>query len=483
MLLEGRYRAAINDNAKAVETYRDLFSKFPDSLAYGLSLADAQRWVSPDDALRTLETLRQLPPPAGNDARIDLLESRALMDKDKPKSEAAAQRAIQKGTAQGSHHLVARAYGVLCQAQLLGSSANDAIHYCETARQSYAADGDHYNEARTTNDLAVAYYQLGDFASAESMFRQAGKVFHTVGDISAEGAISNNLGDIYLDQGNLIEAQTLLQNALTASKAVDDKAAAALVLNDLVELLRREGELEAALTTFHKAQATAQEVENKSALGYVLNGIGDVLIDRGDLAGAEKSYEGALVLRNSVGEKQSIAETQVALARLAIEEGRLTEAEATLRKCKEQFHQEQQADDEIAASTALIQVLLKEDSISQAKSVSDATAELASKSKNRYARLEFELQNTQVQIYSNDFHSARETLATLLKDARTHVLVGVELQTQLAQAELELKAGQATAAREELIGLERAAHSAGFGLIANRASALRAGQKKYSPPS
>jgi DNA-binding winged helix-turn-helix (wHTH) protein/tetratricopeptide (TPR) repeat protein len=483
LLLEGRYRSAINDNAKAVETYRDLFSKFPDSLAYGLSLADAQRWVSPDDALRTLEMLRQLPAPAGNDARIDLLEARALMDKDKPKSEAAAQRAIQKGTAQGSHHLVARAYGVLCQAQVLGSSANDAIHYCETARQSYAADGDHYNEARTTNDLAAVYYQLGDSASAERMFRQAGKVFHAVGDISSEGAIFNNLGDIYLDQGNLVEAQKLLQKALTVSKAVDDKAGSALILNDLAELLRREGKLEAALTTFHQAQATAQEVENKSALGYVLSGIGDVLSDRGDLTSARKSYEEALALRNATGEKQSIAETQVVLARLATEEGRLTEAEASLRKCKDQFHQDAQADDEILASAALIQVLLKERNLSAAKSEAEATAALAAKTQNRYARLEFDLQNAQVQISSDNLQSAREALATLLKDARAHALLGVELQTQLAQAELELKSGQAAAAREELITLERSAHSAGFGLIGNRASALRTGQKKDSPPS
>jgi ATP/maltotriose-dependent transcriptional regulator MalT len=143
-----------------------------------------------------------------------------------------------------------------------------------------------------------------------------------------------------------------LQKALIASKAVDDKAGSALILNDLAELLRREGKVEAALTTFHQAQANAQEVENKSALGYVLNGIVDVLSDCGDSAGAGKSYEEALTMPNSTGEKQSIVETQVALARHAIDEGRLAEAEISLRKCKDQFHQDAQADDEILASAA-----------------------------------------------------------------------------------------------------------------------------------
>ena len=477
LLLEGRYQSAINDNAKAVETYRDLFGKFPDSLAYGLILADAQRRVSPEDALRTLDTLRQLPPPAGSDARIDLLEARALTDKDKPKSEAAAQRAIQKGTAQGSHHLVARAYGVLCQTEANGSSPSDAIHYCETARQSYAADGDHYNEARTSNDLAAVYYELGDFASAERLFRQAGHVFHAVGDIGAEGTIFSNLGDIYLDQGNLVEAQKLLQRALTASKAVDDKASSALILNDLAELLRREGKLDAALTTFHQAQATAQEVENKSALGYVLNGIGDVLSDRGDLTGARKAYEEALAMRNATGEKQSIAETQVALARLAANEGRLAEAESALRKCKNQFQQDAQADDEILASAALIEVLLKEQNFPAAKTEAEATAALAGKTHNLYAQLEFNLQAAQVQSWSNNRNnlgSAREALAAVLKEARAHSLVGVELQTELAQAELEVEAAHPGADRETFPALEKSASRAGFGLIARQASALQA---------
>jgi tetratricopeptide (TPR) repeat protein len=481
LLLEGRYRAAINDNAKAVETYRELFSKFPDNLAYGLSLAEAQLRVSPDDALHTLDTLRQLPHPTGNDPRIDLITARAFMDKDKPKAEAAARSAIQKGTAQGSHHLVGRAYGILCQAQGLGSSASEAIHDCETARQSYAADGDHYNEARTTNDLAAIYYQLGDFDNAESMFRQAGQVFHAVGDISAEGTTFNNLGDIYLERGNLPEARKLLQKSLTASQAVDDKAGSALILNDLAELLRREGKLDAALTTFYQAKATAQEVENKSALGYVLNGIGDVLTDHGELAAARKSYEEALAMRDSTGEKQAIAETQVALARLAIEEGRLPEAEASLRRCKEQFHQEAQTDDELIAGTASVQVLLKERNIALAKAEANTIASFATKSENLYARLEFNLQNAQLQISSDQLDLARTSLAALVKEAHAHALLGIALQARLAQAELQLKSGQTTAAQAALIALEKAARTAGLGLIADQALAMRTGQKKHSP--
>ncbi len=65
-----------------------------------------------------------------------------------------------------------------------------------------------------------------------------------------------------------------------------------------------------------------------------------------------------MALRNQVGEKQLALETQVGLAQLSIEEGRAAEVEKPLRQWKQQFHQERQADDELAASTALTRALL-----------------------------------------------------------------------------------------------------------------------------
>jgi NAD(P)H-hydrate repair Nnr-like enzyme with NAD(P)H-hydrate epimerase domain len=139
-----------------------------------------------------------------------------------------------------------------------------------------------------------------------------------------------------------------------------DKDGIALTLNDLGEVARHRGELDKALTTFEQAKTVAQEADDKSAVAYVLSGRGDVLTDRGDLVAARKSYEEALTIRKQTGEKQTAAETELALAHLAIEEGRSSDAETVIRKCKEQFHQDQQADDELAASTVLIDALLAE---------------------------------------------------------------------------------------------------------------------------
>ena len=108
LLVEGQYQVTLSNWPKAVAAYQTLFNLFPDSLDYGLRLASVQQRVNPADALSTLAKLRKLPAPTGDDPRIDMSEASAWMNQDFVKAQAAAKRAIEKGTAQGSHLLVAR---------------------------------------------------------------------------------------------------------------------------------------------------------------------------------------------------------------------------------------------------------------------------------------------------------------------------------------------------------------------------------------
>ena len=305
--------------------------------------------MNPEDALHTLEALRHLPLPSSDDPRIDYFEARSWVNNDVVKAQAAARRAVEKGTAQGSRLLVARAYGVLCQIGNGDSTAQD----CDNARKSYTAVGDRDNAARTTYDFAILYYEQGDLDRAEAMYREAIKVFRQVGDLEGVTTASANLGDISLARGNLTEAARALSDAIPGYKEMGDKDGVSLTLADLAKIARLRGDLKAALTGYEEARAIAKEIADKRAVAYALAGAGDVLADQGDLQAARKSYQESLALLQRVGDKQSVAETELALARLSLEEGHAAEAETVIRKCKEQFHQEGQADDELAASRHL----------------------------------------------------------------------------------------------------------------------------------
>jgi len=472
LLIEGSYRGTIGDWPRAVEVYRSLFQIHPDSLEYGLHLAGAQYHVKPPDALLTLKTLRQLPSPLGDDARIDLLEASARVDQDFAAAHAAAERAIVKGAAQGSPLMVARGYGILCQqGASIGVSTQEAVIDCEKARQSYASAGDRNNEARTLNDLAGLYFQRGNILQAESMWREAESEFRLVGDTEGLAATSNNIGDALLLQGNLGEGEKMFKESIPNYQAVENKGGLADAFADLGDLQREQGNLDVAAALYRQAEVTALEVDDKSAIATVLQGLGDVLMDRGDLPAARKSYEDSLARRNQTGEKQAAAETQVALAQVLIEEGRAADAEAVLRERKQQFHQEQQADEELAVEVALIRALLAQGKQSDAKVELEQTQPFANKTQNFLARLQLSLASARVLLTSDHPESSRPQLEQILREARAHELIGVELEARLVLAELEKKSGHHASAQAQLTSLERSANARGFGLIARKANA------------
>jgi eukaryotic-like serine/threonine-protein kinase len=469
LLIDGQYYSTIQDRTRAVDAYRQLFTQFPDNLEYGLRLADEQRWVNPADALHTLETLRRLPLPTSGDPRIDYLEARVWVNNDVVKARAASRSAIEKGNAQGLRLLVARAYGILCQIGNGESTAQD----CEHARRSYAAVGDRDNEARTTADFAILYYEQGDLDRAEAIYREAIKVFRQVGDLEGVTTASGNLGDIALARGNLTEAARFLSDAIPGFKEMGDKDGLALTLADLAKIARLRGDLKAALTGYEESQGIALEFADKRALAYALAGAGDVLTDQGDLQAARSSHQKSLALCKETGDKQSVAETELALSWLSIKEGHAAEAETVIRKCKEQFHLESQADDELAATVTLIEGLLQEGKFVEAAREKQASQALAAKSTNQLNRLQFDLASARVEMAGGHPVAARPQLRRTLESARAHHLLGVEFEIQLALAELKKKLGQRVEAQADLLALEKNARSKGFGRIAGKAQLVR----------
>jgi DNA-binding winged helix-turn-helix (wHTH) protein/tetratricopeptide (TPR) repeat protein len=478
LLIEGQYRRTLHDSPRVVEAYQSLFHLFPDRLDYGLLLASAQMKIKPSDSLQTLAVLRRLPPPSNEDARIDMVEASAWINVDDTKARAAAKRAIDKAGAQGSHVIVARTYGFLCQQDVgLGSSA-EGISECANALQSALAAKDINGAAMMRNDLAALYFKMGDLAQSEKMFREAIVEFRQVGNEGGMATSLANFGGSRVAEGDLSGAKKLIDESIIEYQAVDDKEGIALSLNNLGDLFRQGGNLQTAATTYQQAKATAQEIDDKDAIAYVMQGLGDVAVDRGDLAAARKSYEEALSLRKQTGELQLAAETELALSRLAIEEGHSAEAETVIRKCHEQFHHENQSDDELDSIVVLIEALLSEGNFAVAEKERKVNQALAAKSVNQLLRLQFDLVSARVQLAIGDAASASILLQRTLRSARAHHFLGVELETRLAIAELKKKLGQTADAQADLVALEKLARGKGFGRIASKSVSARNGGTK-----
>ncbi len=469
LLVEGQYQRTVEEWPKAIETYRSLFHLFPDNLDYGILFASAQMHLSPPDSLQTLTVLRQLPPPLGDDARIDMTEASAWINRDFTKARAAAKLAIEKATAQGSPVIVSRTYGILCQQEpAIGASA-EAIDICRNALEASITTKDPNGEAMMRTDLATIYYLRGDLTLSAQMFQEAVKKFRQVGNRDGVATALSNFADTRLSQGDLMEAKKLLEESIPEYQAVDDKEGVVLNLDSLGDIWRQNGELDKAEASYQQADVIARKTEDKNATAYVLSGMGDVALDRGDFPLARKRYGEALALRNQAGEKQSAAESRVSLAKLAIEEGQASDAEASVRECKEQFHSEQQADDELSASIALIDALLAQGKQGEAQKETEATRQLEYKSQNLFLRLQFELASGRVLLASDYPDASRPTFQRVASDARRYRFVGLELAAELASAQLLVKTKHVSQAQIELHAVQKSAASKGFGLIARKA--------------
>ncbi len=151
----------------------------------------------------------------------------------------------------------------------------------------------------------------------------------------------------------------------------------------------------------------------------------------------------------------------------------LSDAEATTRKCKEQFHQQQQADDELIASVVLTRTLLAQGKQADAKTEVVASAPLASKNQNRLVGLQFSLASARVALASDQPQPSRPQLEQVIQDAKAHGFLEIEWEAMLSLAELEKKTGHLAAAQSQFASLARDAHMRGLDLIAHKAAAGR----------
>jgi DNA-binding winged helix-turn-helix (wHTH) protein/Tfp pilus assembly protein PilF/TolB-like protein len=474
LAVEGRYRMAILDNGKAVEVYRTLYTLFPDNLDYGLRLAEAQNFAgSPDDSIRTLETLQELPASLGADPRIDLQVASTLTNSDHTKALAADEQAIKKGLASGAKLVVARAHGSRCVNLIATGKLNQAIAACQEAQRLYASAGDRNGVGKILNDIAYAQVQQGNIAEAQRLFQESAQNFRDLGNDDGVAATLANLALIVYAEGNLAEAKELFRQALPRYRKVEDSDGEALMLVNLGALQTDQADLRAAVATYRQALGLAQRTDDKHAVGYVLAGLGDPLLRQGSLAAARQAYEQSLAIRSEMGEKQTAAESRTYLAEVAIEEGHAADAEKSAREATMAFRSEQQDDDELTAAAILIEALLAQGKAAEAKAAADAETEVAAKNQNRTVKIKFAIVAARTLAASGKLAEAKLNLETILRDAIKQGFLAYRFETRLALAEIELKSGRPGSGRNQLVALKHDAEGKGFGLIARKATELQ----------
>lgn len=512
LLVEGRYRELSKQWPLAIDIYRTLSSFFPDNVEYGLRLAESQVSAGkPKEALLTLENLRRLPSPLGDDPRIDREESQAFNSTGDYKQElVSANTTARKAEAQGARLLVASARLGQCYSLMALGSIKDGRSQCETAKQTYASVGDHNAEAIATDFIAQSLYGEGDLSEAKRLDQEALTIFgatgnrrrmgmalthlaniawqegdldgalkgytaalanySAVGDTLNIAAAKDNLGSIHYLKGDLKLSQGLFQEALAGFRNVGSKGSVANALENLAACVSGQGDLKTAREMLDEAIDLDRKQGIKSEEAWGLAGLGDIDLAEGKLDDAVRDYNVALSVRTELGEKATIAESQVTLANLALERAQPSEAETRIRTAREEFRKEKQIDDEMLADIALARTFMAEAKYFEAHNEIQSARSFLAKTKTRSNQLQLEIVTAELEEALHRVNEAKQSLREVLAEAKQTGLVEYQYEARLELGKIQMRSGQTASGSADLIALQKDTASKGFLLLASKAA-------------
>lgn len=513
VFIEARYRGMNKEWDKAVQLYRSLFDFFPDDIEYGLRLADAQTQAGKrNDALATIQSVRKLPTPAIDDARIDLAEEMNYLRLGQySMARPVAVRAVEKTRASGSALLLARALYLEAATLAPLGEGDKAIAAAEEAKTIYISVGDQFGISDALDYIAYVHTLHGDREGAENLFQQALAVNRAIGNKTGEAVDLTNIAADREMRGDVEGGKKMDEEALAIYQEIGDRNRQAWALMGVAWAVAAEGDPSASLRLDDQALSIFGDVADNSGVNYALNEKTSQFILLGDLGQAKETAQCALDLARKNGNTQSLiasffhlgaiaklegkpeearnrltealssaraandptrsAEVNLDLAEVAEQEGQWAEAKRKVQEGLTYIHDHEDPSDEIWAEIVLARVALAEGKTLEAVRALNAARPLFNRTPDWEEHALFGIASARIQAATGKLSEARESLKSIIGETNRHGIVRYQLEARLALCEVEARSDPATA-RAHAKTLEEEARSKGFGLIAHKALAI-----------
>jgi tetratricopeptide (TPR) repeat protein/class 3 adenylate cyclase/TolB-like protein len=512
LAIEAQYRNSIGDKVGEAEIYKSLFTFYPESLDYGLSLAKSQYYNGEwQEANTTLDALQQLKSPDGDNPRIDHVRSAvAVASGDSKKGLALAERVELRATQKGARRLAAESLNIQCHLLYSLGDPAKAIAACDKARVIYSEIVDLGGEAKVWGQLAtlasrsgdtvagrdanerqiallrkmgaapgLSYAMTvagelsanaGDYSRARKEYGEALALYQKVGEQQGISSSYGNLGWVYSLEGNLTEAVKNEELAIAIKHETKSKTELDLWLADLADVLVSEGDLPGAQKHLDEGFEVNAQTQNKSYSMYLHACRARLLFVQGAFEESRREAELALKVSQELNQETATEESRLMLARLDVEENHPQAAAETLRKSLTYFASKKEQANQVEARAILIQALL-------AMPFADVKHELAALAKavletqNETAMLTGHMQLARARAAFGDKKGAHELLTDVISKSQRMGNKPLLLEAKLTLAEIELQPGRSPATLEEIEQIAQQADALGLKLIASKARA------------
>ncbi len=516
--IEGAYFASRQQPDQAIGAYRALFALDPGSLDHAGQLIAALNAAGQHaQALAVVQQLRALPPPAGQDPRLDYWQALSTTEARSAAVQPLYERAAAEAQSRGQALLYAHIRLSQCVNQVYSGHPQGANAHCRQAYGIFLAAGNHLYAADALRTMGDRRGGAGDISGARSYYRRALALLAPLHEHEKTGVVLNNMAVGYENQGQVARAQALFRQAAATWTECGDREDAAAAQGNLGDILMLRGQLHAAEAQYRRARAQIEAGDPHGA-AYLLYSIAGIHLDEGDVAGARRLALESLAMarrRNNTndlagadeviaavelaagdlaaarsaalhalgiyrqrGAPVGIYEAGAALAEVSLEQGNPSDAEQQLRSSLAQFRALHLALDQMQAATDLARALLHQGRLDEARQAVASALRLAPS--NPYPYLTLPATTVAARIAAArlarapgppDLAVLRRQLEGVLASARRLGYFQIAANARLALAQLELRT-DAPAARVRLAALAADAHRHGLLLLERKAAAL-----------
>jgi eukaryotic-like serine/threonine-protein kinase len=474
LLVAARFHEMSKRWAEAIEKYRALAEFFPDNLDYGLGLAEAQLNSGKiKDAMQTLSRLHQLPPPVGDDARIDMASARAAEALGDFKTDLTySTRAAEKAKVLGATLLLAQARDDQAWALSNLGLSEEAANAAHEAQLIFAKAGDKRGLARSINYDGILEENQGNADAAKTRYEQALAIYQEIGDKLGVANELDDLGDALFALGDLDGSREKYEAAMAVYREIGHENGVCLTKGALGSVLLAVGEINGAVQTSQEAVDICTRLGDRSKTSIAQLNLGRALRLQGQTSQAAAAVSAAVSGFEEIGDRQSAARARLLSAELLLDTDKLQAAQSAAIAAANEFAKGRAARDAALAYAGLSQVLLREGSLVEARKAIEESTNYLSICNDREAEMTVAIAAARVEAVSGSVSrdDVARTLQQIAIKANHLGFVPYELEPQLTLAEIELTFGDGTNARNHLEAVQKEALNRGFGLIAIKAS-------------
>lgn len=149
-------------------------------------------------------------------------------------------------------------------------------------------------QAQTLGNLAIAYYETGQYLTALQTNQTALDMFAELGNQAAVGQVQANLGNVYEALGDYERAIAAYQESLNIARAAGNRVAEGVSIGNLGYIYSVQGDQTAALTAYEQSLTIAREVGDREGESHRLLNMGIAHHALGQLDQAIQLYQQGL---------------------------------------------------------------------------------------------------------------------------------------------------------------------------------------------